>query len=309
MENKSFVVVESGKSKHKSRLVKAVGLLSDNTLTPANKMGVWGITATIKFNTGVTLKSSDIDFEFELPFEDNLDDQEGEIIVFNLSDATIKQLKANTPFTVVAGHKGDTGLIYSGLISKVSTRYEGADKVTTIKVKNKIARVSVSEKTYTSGTFASTILKELLDKYGVAIAKISNPMPRDHEYENDVTIGRQLRDDIKTYSEVCGVSAFISNGKIYCCPLKEANNNDVMFDISEETGMINSPVPFEEVDTVEKHNDTTRGFDIDMILQHRMSTGTRVKLKSKQYSGTYYVKSGVHRFNPSEATTEIKVVE
>lgn len=338
MANRSKVIIPENENNHKSRLIKsfqAIENLEDYTIKPE---GVWGSTATIKivyeedkedrFNRGekylytskydVEFNSDTLDFEFNIPFDDNLEANEGEIVIYNLSRDTIailqkiiKQRDKNSKkevLTIEAGYEGDTGVIFKGYMTKVFTNQEGVDKVTTIKIVNDIEckeNLELSE----SGN-ASTILNKLIDmlvsKTNLTKAKIK--LARDHTYSESVSIDKSLESAIKDFSEVCGVSTIISKGNIYCCKLSEMDDVGV-FDVSEDTGMIDSPQPFTEEISVEDETYTVEGFEIDMLLQHRMSVGAVINLKSRDYSGTYYVQSGEHTFNESESVTRIKVVE
>lgn len=307
----SKVILTENSRNHISRLVKAAQSLKNLEDYSKKPLGVWGSTATIKCNN-VTIKSSDLDFEFNIPFDDNLESNEGEIVVYNLSNNTINQLKIGKALTIEAGYEGDTGVIFDGKVRKTSSKTEGADRATTTKVfdgfttstKNLIEEGKL-EKSY-DGVFAKDVLKALLDAEGSPIAKFE--VESDYQYENSVTIGDDLQAEIKKYSEVCGVSTFKSNGKIYCCKLEKISNG-ITFNVSEETGMIGSPSPFEEIVTVGDKEETIKGFDIEMLLQHRAAVGAIVNLTSEQYKGKYYIKSGTHRFGNNGATTTIKVVE
>lgn len=304
------ILTKNPNTTHISRIIKAAQSLNleDYSTKPS---GVWGSTATIKCND-VAIRSADLDFEFTIPFDDNLESNEGEIIVYNLSNNTINQLKIDGNLTVVAGYEGDTGLIFNGVVRKKSSKREGADRASTIKVidgvttsTEKLIENGKLEESY-DGTPAKDILKALLEAEGSPIAKFE--VKSDYAYENSVSIGDDLQAEIKKYSEVCGVSTFKVKGKIYCCKLEDVSNG-VTFDVSEETGMIGSPSPFEEVVKIGDKEETIKGFDIEMLLQHRAAVGAIVNLKSEQYKGKYYIKSGTHRFNQNEATTTIRVVE
>ena len=315
MAKYSKVILTENSRNHISRLVKSVQSLKNLEDYSTKPSGVWGSTATIKCNN-VTIKSSELDFEFAIPFDDDLESNEGEIIVYNLSNRTINELKnevkERNSLTIEAGYEGDTGVIFSGVITKVHSKREGADVATTIRVVDgfptsteEFIESGKLEESY-DGVPAKDILKALLDAEGSTIAKFE--VESDYEYENSVSIGDDLQGEIKKLSEVCGVSTFKSKGKIYCCTLEKVSNG-ITFNVSEDTGMIDSPSPFEEVVTVGDKEKTIKGFEIEMLLQHRAAVGAIVNLTSEQYKGKYYIKSGTHRFNQSECTTSIKVVE
>ena len=306
----SKVIITEHSHNHISRIIKAAQALNleDFSTKPS---GVWGGTATIKCNN-VTIKSTDLDFEFTTPFDDNLEANEGEVLVYNLSDNTINQLKIGEKITIEAGYEGDTGVIFDGEIRKVYSQREGADRATIIKFidgfttsTEELIEEGKLEESY-DGELAKNILKAMLVAEGSPIAKFK--VNSDYEYENSVSIGDDLQAEIKKHSETCGVSTFKSRGKIYCCKLEDVSNG-ITFDVSEDTGMIGSPSPFEEVVTIGDKEETIKGFDIEMLLQHRAAVGAIVNLKSEQYKGKYYIKSGTHRFSQGEATTSIKVVE
>ena len=316
--------ISTSASKHISRLISAGAVIGniDDTLTPT---GTWGSVAKITFkasqlaekkekewvydNHTVTLNSDELDFEFEVPFDDDLEANEGEIVVYNLSSKTLNALKAiakNDEHSVCieAGYKDDTGVIYEGRITKIDTKRSNSDKATTIKVTDNIEQRTVNI-SFDAGSTAQHILGKLLDMLSYPIA-IFKPV-RDHTYENAETVDDSLMSAIKKYSEVCGVSTFISRGLIYCCKLKEVDNTSI-FSVRESTGMIGSPNPFVEEGNREEYEDKVEGVTIDMLLQHRMSAGAKIRLISDGYSGTYYVKSGSHTFNESECITNFTAI-
>lgn len=301
MADRSRVISTGNDNKHTSRLVKAfqsLDNLKDFSQTPS---GVWGSTATIKCGD-VTIKSSELDFEFDIPFDDDLESNEGEIIVYNLSDNTIKQLKKGSKLSIQAGYKGDTGVIFMGRITKARTHHDEVDKITTIKIIDDIENKESINRSFGAGTKASYILRTLLGLTDFPIAVFD--VASDYVYASGETVNEPIESAIKKYSEVCGVNAFLSNGSWYCFK-QNGEDNAFRFVVSESTGMIGSPSPFEETGS---ESETVEGFEIEMLLQHRMVAGALINLSSQHYSGTYHVKSGTHRFNDGEAVTTIKVV-
>lgn len=295
MANQSQVIFQDKKSVHASRLIRSLQSLdkvADPNTLPA---GVWGSTATIR-SGGITINSSDLDFDFSIPFDDKLEAVEGDITIYNLSDSTIKQFKSDAELTIEAGYEGDTGLVFSGNIKKVSTKRENADKVTTIKVACGTNSNETVNMSFGKGTKASYILSKLIQKTGLAVGRFE--IKSDYIYKNGETINTSLQSAISTYAEVCGVQTIIVNGVINCCDTSAFNQ--VQFVISESTGMIGSPSPFEDQEE--------KGYDVEMLLQHRMTAGALVELQSEQYSGKFHVKSGTHTFNSGECKTEIKIV-
>lgn len=302
--NNSKVIQQKHDSKHTSRLVKAMKgwtePLESYTLKPE---GVFGSVAKIKCNN-VTVDSNELDFEFTVPFDDDMEANEAEIIIYNLSKNTISRFKNRAEITIEAGYEKDTGVIFSGFVDRVKTKIDGATKITTIKCLDDVSKKTVESLSFAEGTKASYILKTLLNKTGLPIAVFKTR--RDWTYKDKVTVDGDLMQNIKKYSEVCGISTYVNKGKIYSRYIK--NGDNINFTVQESTGMLGSPEEFEEEQTAEDYKETVTGYKIEMLLQHRMTTAAIVKLKSLNANGTFRVRKGVHRFNELEAITEIEVV-
>lgn len=300
MADSSKVIFQSHESKIASALVQAFDTWKEPyDIRPE---GVFGSVATVRTDT-VTISSETLDVEFTVPFDDDMEPNEAEIIVYNLSENTIKQLKKGAAISIEAGYKGDTGVLFSGYISKVYTDRSGVDKETTIYAMDDIKDHSVESISFAAKTKASYILSELITKTGIPVAVFSPR--RDHTYKDSQTVDGDLMENIKKYAEVCGISVYVNKGKIYARYIKEGDN--INFNVSVETGMIGSPSSFEEEVVAEDFTETVNGYEVEMLLQHRMCAGAIVALKSKSANGTYRVCSGEHRFSPDEAVTSVKM--
>lgn len=300
MNDESKAVLQSGKSTAASALVKALEAWCDPF--DVRPEGVFGSVATIRSGQ-VTISSETLDVEFSVPFDDDMEPNEAEITIYNLSANTIKNLKKDAAISIEAGYKGDTGVLFSGYISKVKTVHDGADKVTTVYAMDDIKDHDIQSLSFAEGTNASYILRTLIGKTGLPVAVFK--VRRDHTYEDEQTVDGDLMENISRYASVCGISVYVSKGKIYARYIKEGDN--INFNVSADTGMIGSPVEYEEEITAEDFTDTVNGFEVEMLLQHRMCAGAIVTLKSKDAKGEYRVCSGEHRFSPNEATTKIKM--
>lgn len=293
-------------NKHASRLVQATKGWNTSLKTYSEQpKGQFGRIA--KIETGaVTLNSDEIDFEFTVPFDDDTEANEAEITIYNLSNQTISGIKYNKNLTITAGYKEDTGVIFSGYVSKVKTRKEGIDKITTVYALDDmdLKERDLANVTYDGGTNASYILKDLIGKVHLPVAAF-NPK-RDWIYEDSVTVDGGLMDNIRKYAKVCGISVYINKGKIYARHLSEGNN--LYFNVSADTGLIGSPEQNVETISAEDYNDEVTTYSCKMILQHRINTAGIINLSSQNFSGEFRVKSGKHTFNQSEAITEFTCI-
>lgn len=300
MSNSSKAIMQSHTSKMASSLVKAF----ETWKTPYDikPEGVFGSTATIRTG-GVTLTSEALDVEFYVPFDDDMEPNEAEIVVYNLSNNTIKQLKKGAAISIEAGYKGDTGVLFNGYISKVKTEYDETDKKTTVYAMDDIKDHSIASMSFAKGTKASYILRTLINKTGIPVAAFK--VRRDHTYKDAKTVEGDLMENIKTFAEVCGISVYVSKGQIYARYIKEGDN--LNFSVSSDTGMIGSPNSFSEEITAEDYKETVDGYKVEMLLQHRMCAGAIVQLKSKGANGTFRVCKGEHRFSLYECVTIAKM--
>lgn len=298
----SDVLIRSSKNEHVSNMVEAMKGFDFKSEKPSGQFG-----RVVKITTGNLTIDNTLDLEFTVPFDDDTEANEAEIRVYNLTKKTIGCFETNKELTITAGYGKDTGVIFSGVIASVKTKWSGQDKVTTIKV---IDSVSLKEKdiesiSFKAGVKASYILKTLVGKLNLPIAVFK--VKRDHSYKEAVTVSGGLMSAIKQYAEVCGVSAYINKRKVYVRPLSDGDN--LNFTVTVDTGLIDSPEEFEEEIQSEEYTDTVKGIKFKMLLEHRITTASIIKLKSKNYSGTYRVREGEHVCNETDFYTEITAIE
>ena len=291
-------------SNNASKLVKAMEIWGDRTLSYPT--GQFNRSAIIQV-PNVAIYSDKLDFEFEVSFDDDVEANEAEITIYNLSDTTVKQFKVDTSITITAGYKDDTGVIFKGVISKATTKFDGVDRITKISAFDdmRLKDKKIESISYASGTKASYILKDLLKKMPLPLAEFKPA--RDWTYKDQTSVDGDLMQSIKQYADVCGISVYINKGQIYARSLKVGDN--IKFTVEADTGLIGSPEEYEEESTAEDYKDVIHGYKFQMLLQHRMTTAAIINLKSRNVSGKYRVKKGKHIFNESEAITELEVID
>lgn len=297
----SKAIFQNGTSKV-SHLVTAFQQLNEKIDTEVKGQ----FNHSVIIQTGnVTIDNKKLDCEFTIPFDDDTEANEAEIIIYNLTDSTISEMKLNSNITVTAGYGSDTGIIFSGYISKRTVEYDDCDKIITIKAVDDMNRRNkdVESISYVAGTKASKILNDLCLKVGLPIAVFS--VSRDYTYSDEETIDGDLFDNIKRIAKICGVSAYILKSKIYVRPLNQGDNTT--FTLSADTGLL-SISPFEEEEKNGDYTDIIKGFNLEMLLQHRLQTASIITVKSKNGSGKYRVKSGEHSYDGTKMITKAKVV-
>lgn len=306
MQTSKYYPETANKDRNVSKLIKAFEGLQEGLKPYSNPPnGMFGRVAIIESN-GIRINSEEIDLEYDVPFDDDLEANEAEIIIYNLSDTTIQALKYNKVISITAGYRNDTGVIFDGVITKITTKREGRDKRTVIKALDdrNLQEKEIEEITYKENTTASYILKDLIRRIPLPLV-VFNPR-RDHVYKDEQKVSGGLMENIKKYSEVCGISVYINKRKIYARHISEGDN--INFVACADTGLLDSPEEFEEEVTAEDYKEVITGYKFSMILQHRLTTAAIITLNSLNVSGQFRVRSGRHTFNGSETITEVEVI-
>lgn len=293
-------------SKHSSKLLKAMKGWNEALQSYSEPpKGMFNRRAIVE-SWAVKIDSDELDLEFDVSCDNDLEANEISITVYNLSQNTIKNIIVGKPVSITAGYKNDTGVIAKGIITKVKTKKDGVDKVTTITAIDSMGleEKDIAEVTYAKGTTASYILKDLICKTHLPIA-VFEPK-RTWKYENEITVSGGLMENIKKYSEVCGISTFINQGKVYAMELSKGKNG--YFNLSADTGLIGSVEENQETIQAEDYNDTITVLNAKCLLQHRITVASVVNLQSENYKGEYRVRKVVHTFNETEATSELELI-
>lgn len=253
----------------------------------------------------VTIDNNELDCEFSIPFDDDTEANEAEIVIYNLTNKTINEFKKHEKITVTAGYQNDTGVIFSGYISKVKTAHEEYDKITTIYALDSESRKEkdIESLSFSKGTKASYILKKLVGKVGLSIAVFKTK--RDYTYKDKVSVDGGLMENIKKYAQICGVSAYICKSKIYVCPLYDIKSK--AFDLAADSGLL-SVSEFEEEQTNETYKDKTKGYECKMLLTHQIQTGSTVFINTEDIKACCTVREGTHEYDGNTFTTTIKAI-
>lgn len=295
----------AGKNKNNDISRMAVALKQVAGKIDTTQSGLFDHNVTI-ITGDVNISNDTLDCEFDIPFDDDTEANEAEIIIYNITSKTINAMKKGAKITVKAGYGKDTGVIFSGYISHKKTVWEDTDKITTINAidSNDRKERDIKSKSYGKGTKASYILRKLVNDLGLPVAVFK--IKRDHTYKEKVTVDGGLMDNIKKYAKICGVSAYICKSKVYVCPLNYKDNTT--FNLSSDTGLL-SIAEFEEEEQNEDYKDKTKGYEVKMLLQHQIQTGSIIKLDTKNVKGTYRVREGSHEYDGSNFTTTVKAVK
>ena len=242
-----------------------------------------------------------MDFSFEIPFEDTDEPPVATIKVTNLAASTRAGIKRNDPVILNAGYEGDVGCLLVGKVVGLTHKQSNVDWVSTFTVQPCADEILGSRinKTYAKNTKASVIIRDLLNIFGVEVAKCE--LSKDKVYPR----GRVCRGKMKQVLTEIIVneckSRFIirATGQIYITAANGAINNGVV--LTSATGLLRSDEEKVTIPLETKENSQKKGKDREddwisrsCILNYRIATAEQVKIQSKDLNGKFVVKEGKH---------------
>ncbi|MBD8026417.1 hypothetical protein H9636_07065 [Ureibacillus sp. Re31] len=254
------------------------------------------------FTEGLTLNNKELDIEFNVLFDDDLEPNVSEITIYNLSSTTRNRLKRGNSLTLTAGYAEDKGVILSGNIENVKTDKVGTDRATVIKIADNVP--FNSEKTlqmsFKKGIKADQIIRQLAQRSGIKLAVLN--LPQNKVFAKGHSVDGKVIDEIFKIAQDCGASAYIYKSQAYVRPLTQGDNN--RFSLNVDTGLIDSPEYFVE----EKNGKTVKGYKIKSLLQYRMGTASIVQLQATGIKATLRVRKGKHTCKGNSYYTEVEAI-
>ncbi len=242
-----------------------------------------------------------LDFSFEIPFEDSDEPPVATVKVTNLSASTRRSIKKNDPVVLNAGYEGNVGCILVGKAVGLKHKQNNMDWTSTLTVQPCADEIlgRLINKTYTENMKASAMVRDLLNIFGVEVAKC--------ELSVDVSYprGRVCRGNLKQVLTEIVVSEcksrFIvrTTGQIYITKADDGINNGLI--LTPATGLLRSdeeqvPIPIET-----KANSQKTGEDRDddtisrsCLLNYHVAAAEVVKVQSSDLNGKFIVVKGKH---------------
>lgn len=237
--------------------------------------------------------------EFEVPFDDDEKPNVTTVSIFNLSANSVNRIKKGGSMTIQAGYKSDYGVLSKGKISRVSTHKDGVNRITTIYMlegQDYSGKKTKEKITFKAGTKADVIIKRLVSALGFKLLEMK--LPKNVVYKKGYTVTGNIENNLIEVVKDCGASMYNRRGGRVIRSIKEGT--DERFRLEESTGLLGSPEPFEEEDA--------KGFNVNSLLQHRITTASIIEIKSKTANGKYRAKKGKHLCKGNEFRTEMQVI-
>ena len=259
----------------------------------------------------------DLYFKFTVPFEDSEKLGTATIEAYNLSPATRNSIKKGMPIILNAGYEGDIGAIFTGKVSQVSDKHSGTEVITTIAAAEALEEWLSKEvnKTYTAGSKASAIVKDLLNIFGLEVGTME--LAVDKEYPRGKVCKGKVKNVLtEIVTSDCKSRFLIRNGIVTINDPKTGTKTGYV--LSAESGLLQSAEATDRTETTTRQTTVKDGkekqevtYKRECLLNYHLAPADVVKIKSDTLNGNHLIKGGQHTGCPDgdwKTTIEVKPV-
>ena len=259
----------------------------------------------------------DLYFKFTVPFEDSEKLGTATIEAYNLSPATRNSNKKGMPIILNAGYEGDIGAIFTGKVSQVSDKHSGTEVITTIAAAEALEEWLSKEvnKTYTAGSKASAIVKDLLNIFGLEVGTME--LAVDKEYPRGKVCKGKVKNVLtEIVTSDCKSRFLIRNGIVTINDPKTGTKTGYV--LSAESGLLKEAEATDRSETTTRQTTVKDGkekqevtYKRECLLNYHLAPADVVKIKSDTLNGNHLIKGGQHTGCPDgdwKTTIEVKPV-
>ena len=243
-----------------------------------------------------------MNFSFEVPFEDSDEPPVATVKVMNLSENTRAGIKKDDPVILNAGYEGDVGCILVGKVAGLKHKWSNVDWTTTITVQPCADEIlgKMINKTYKENTTALVIVQDLLNIFGVEIGKcelsVNTSYPRGRVCRGNL---KQVLTDI-VVSECKSRFIIRTTGQVYITKADDGINNGLT--LTTATGLLRAD---EEkvaiaVETQSNSQKTGEARDDDdhvsrsCLRNYGVATAEVGEIQASDLNGRFRVSKGEH---------------
>ena len=259
----------------------------------------------------------DLYFKFTVPFEDSEKLGTATIEAYNLSPATRNSIKKGMPIILNAGYEGDIGAIFTGKVSQVADKHSGTEVITTIAAAEALEEWLSKEvnKTYTAGSKASAIVKDLLNIFGLEVGTME--LAVDKEYPRGKVCKGKVKNVLtEIVTSDCKSRFLIRNGIVTINDPKTGTKTGYV--LSAESGLLQAAEATDRTETTTRQTTVKDGkekqevtYKRECLLNYHLAPADVVKIKSDTLNGNHLIKGGQHTGCPDgdwKTTIEVKPV-
>lgn len=195
---------------------------------------------------GDAYEIKDLHIEFNVKKDNSKEPNKGYVTVYNLSDEVVNYLSVNQRESLAvmlhAGYNGDEKLIFSGTVEYVEDDFPEETRTTKFILGDGTLNLTTATtaRSYRKGTPINSVLNDL-------IADLKLPKGRVIDFGNQtlqtsMAFTGNASQNLANLAKNTGSTFSVQDGAVYWT--KEGSRfNNVMFEISEEGGMVGTPTP------------------------------------------------------------------
>ncbi|WP_337257512.1 hypothetical protein [Enterobacter hormaechei] len=286
---------------------------------------------------GDAYEIKDLHIDFNIKKDNSKEPNKGYVTVFNLSDEVVNYLSVNQRESLAvmlhAGYNGDEKLIFSGTVEYVEDNFPQETRETKFILGDGTLNLTTATtaRSYRKGTSLNSVLNDL-------IADLKLPKGRVIDFGNQtlqtsMAFTGTASQNLANLAKNTGSTFSVQDGAVYWT--REGSRfNNVMFEISEEGGMVGTPTPKQPSSSKklikakakekagekpkapskkQKEHDIKEdvGMTVSTLLNGAILPESTVYLNTRYHKGFYKVAELTHRggYETGEWVTELGLVE
>ena len=264
-------------------------------------MGFWLRYATLTIGNN-KYSLDELNFTFDVPFEDSDEPPVATVTVTNLSPSTRASIKRDDPIILNAGYQGDVGCILIGKVVGLKHKQSNVDWVSTLTVQPCADEIldRLVNKTYVEDIAASAIVRDLLNIFGAEVSRCE--LSIDKRYPRGRVCRGVLRQVLSEIIVSECKSRFIvrATEQVYITRAEDGINNGLT--LTSANGLLRVDeekvvIPIETAANSKKTGSSRKDDNISRscLLNYNIAAAEVVKIQSSDLNGRFLVVKGSHK--------------
>lgn len=197
-------------------------------------------------NKGDAYKITDLNIDFDISKDNSKDPNKASLTIYNLSDEVVNYLSMNQRESLAvllhAGYDGDEKLMFQGTVEYVEDTFPEETRETKLILGDGTLNLTttMSSRSYRKGTPVNTVLNDLVSDLKLPKGRI---VPFDGDtIDHAMAFTGTASQNLANLARKTGSTFSVQDGTVFWT--KEGSRfSNMMFEISEEGGMIGTPTP------------------------------------------------------------------
>lgn len=239
----------------------------------------------------------DLNIEFDIKKDNSKHPNKGYVTVYNLSQDNINFLSSNQgeklAVILTAGYDNDERQIFSGTVEYMEDTWDGPTRKTKFIFGDASANIyrSTSARSYKAGTPINTVLNDLVSDLNLPKGRI---IPFSAEtLSHSMAFNGNTAENLDKLASNTGSTFSVQDGAVYWTK-QGTRLKEVVFEVSELTGMKGSPTPknpapFKKKKKKKDAKKEDAGLIVTSLLNGAILPETTIHLTSRSYTGFYKV--------------------